>query len=134
MNRIWARRGPGLVPDAEQAAPDPTTAHQMVRDLEQSIAARLAALDGNDDEVARARVEADRLVAEAQALADEAARERTATILSAARTEAKRLLEAGTRHATDLTRLATTRLETDIATVVSSILPEANSSSREEAS
>jgi hypothetical protein len=105
----------------------------MVRDLERSIAARLAAL-GQDDEVARARAEAERLVSQAQVLSDEAGRERTAAILSAARLEAKRLIEAGTRRATDLTEFATTRLETDVAAVVSSILPDANSSSQEEAS
>jgi hypothetical protein len=105
----------------------------MVRELERSIAARLAAL-GDDDAVARARVEADHLVAEAQVRADEAARERTAAILAAARMEAKRLVDAGARRATDLTEFATTRLETDVAAVVSSILPDANSSSQEEAS
>ena len=133
MNRVWGRRGRAAGADAERAAPDPATAHQMVRDLERSIAARLAAL-GQDDEVARARAEAERLVAEAQVLSDEAGRERTAAILSAARLAAERLVEAGTRRATDLTEFATTRLETDVAAVVSSILPEASSSSREEAS
>ena len=134
MNRVWGRRGSTAGAEAEQAAPDPAAAHQMVRELERSIAARLAALDEDDDEVARARAEADRLVSEAQVLADEAGRERTAAILSAARLEAKRLVDAGTCRATDLTEFATARLESDVAAVVSSILPEANSSSREEAS
>jgi vacuolar-type H+-ATPase subunit H len=134
MNRVWGRRGRGTGADAERSRPDPTTAHQMVQDLERSIAARLAAVGEEDDEVARARVEADRLVAEAQVRADEAARERTAAILSAARMEAKRLVDAGARRANDLTEFATTRLGKDVSAVVSSILPEANSSSREEAS
>jgi hypothetical protein len=105
-----------------------------VRDLERSIAARLAAEGDEGDEVARAGVDADRLVAEARVQAEEAARERTAAILCAAWTEAKGLVDAGTRRATDLTELAATRLETDVATVLSSVLPEADSSSREEAS
>ncbi|MEP6854132.1 MAG: hypothetical protein ABJA33_01585 [Pedococcus sp.] len=87
-----------------------------------------------DGEFARARVEADRLVAEGQALADAAGRERTDAILSAARMEAQRLVDSGARRATELTELATTRLEADVAAVLSSILPEASSSSREEAS
>ena len=133
MNRGWGRRGRGSGADTGPVAPDPATAHQMVRDLERSIAARLAAVD-EDGEFARARVEADRLVAEGQALADAAGRERTDAILSAARMEAQRLVDSGARRATELTELATTRLEADVAAVLSSILPEASSSSREEAS
>ena len=52
MNRVWGRRGRAAGAGAERAAPDPATAHQMVRDLERSIAARLAALGEDDDEVA----------------------------------------------------------------------------------
>jgi hypothetical protein len=110
------------------------TPHELVRELENSIAARLAAADQARDEVALAQVQADHLNAEADAQAAEVARQRAAAILSAARAEATRLTDAGIRRATDLTTVAARRRDQDVATVVSSVLPQRGQSSREEAS
>ena len=110
------------------------TPHELVRELETSIAARLAAADQARDEVALAQVQADHLIAEAEAQAAEVARHRAAAILSAARAEATRLTQAGIRRAADLTAVAARRRDQDVATVVVSVLPQQARSSREEAS
>ena len=60
---------------------NPATPHELVRELENSIAARLAAANQAGDEVALAQVQADHLIAEAEAQAAEVARHRTAAIL-----------------------------------------------------
>ena len=133
MNRVWGRRARGGGAGSEQALPDPATSHDLVRELERSIEARLTAAEAGD-EVTDARVEADRLIAEAEVRADEAARDHAAAILSEARVEAKRLAEAGTRRATDLAETAALHREEDVAAVVSSVLPAESSSSEEEAS
>jgi hypothetical protein len=113
---------------------DRSTPHEMVRDLENSIAARLAAADQARDEVALALVQADHLVAEAEAQAAEVGRRRTAAILSAARAEAARLTQAGIGRATDLTAAAARRRDQDVATAVAAVLPQSARSSQEEAS
>ncbi|MFG1819353.1 hypothetical protein ACGFIF_36720 [Kribbella sp. NPDC049174] len=110
------------------------TPHELVRNLEDSIAARLAAADQARDEVALAQVQADHLIAEAGAQAAEAARQRTAAILSAARAEAARLTEGGVRHAAELTEIAARRRNQDVATVVAAVLPQLTRPSRREAS
>jgi hypothetical protein len=110
------------------------TPHEMVRELETSIAARLAAADQARDEMALAQVQADHLIAEAEAQAAEVARQRAAVILSAARAEAARLTQAGIRRAADLTAVAARRRDQDVAAVVASVLPQQARSSREEAS
>lgn len=133
MNRVWGRRARGGGADSEQALPDPATSHDLVRELERSIEARLTAGEAGD-EVTEARVEADRLIAEAEVRADVAARDHAAAILSEARVEAKRLAEAGTRRATDLAETAALHREEDVSAVVSSVLPAESSSSEEEAS
>ena len=113
---------------------DHATPHELVRELENSIAARLAAADQARDEVALARVQADHLVAEAEAQAAEVARQRAAAILSAARAEAARLTQAGIRSAADLTSVAAQRRDQDVAIVVAAVLPRPVRSSRDEAS
>ncbi|TCN32908.1 hypothetical protein EV644_12350 [Kribbella orskensis] len=113
---------------------DRATPHELVRDLENSIAARLAAADQARDEVALAQVQADHLIAEAEAQAAEEARQRAAAILSAARAEAARLTQAGIRSAADLTSVAAQRRDQDVATVVDAVLPQPACSSRDEAS
>ena len=133
MNRVWGRRGRGGGAGSEQTLPDPATSHDLVRELERSIEARLTAGEAGD-EVTLAQVEADRLIAEAQGRADGAARQRVAAILCAARVEAKRLADAGIRRATDLAETATSHREEDVSAVVSSVLPVESSSSEEEAS
>lgn len=111
-----------------------STPHELVRELENSITARLAAADQARDEVALAQVQADHLIAEAEAQAADVARQRAAAILSAARAEATRLTDAGVRRAAALTAVAVRRRDQDVATVVSSVLPPRDRSSREEAS
>jgi vacuolar-type H+-ATPase subunit H len=133
MNRVWGRRARGGGAGSEQALPDPATSHDLVRELERSIEARLTAAEAGD-EVTDARAEADRLIAEAEVRADEAARDHAAAILSEARVEAKRLAEAGTRRATDLAETAALHREEDVSAVMSSVLPAESSSSEEEAS
>ena len=118
--------------DSETA--DRPTPHELVRELENSIAARLAAADQAGDEVALAQVEADHLIAEAEAQAAELARQRTAAILSAARAEAARLTQAGIRRAADLTAVAAQRRDQDVATVVAAVLPQRTRSSQDEMS
>lgn len=113
---------------------DRATPHELVRSLEDSIAARLAAADQARDEVALAQVQADHLIAEAEAQAAEVARQRAAAILSAARAEAARLTQAGIRRAADLTAIAARRRNQDVAAVVAAVLPQETPSSREEAS
>jgi hypothetical protein len=113
---------------------DHATPHELVRELEKAIAARLAAEDQARDEVALAQVQADHLIAEAEAQAAEVARQRAAAILSAARAEATRLTDAGIRRAADVTAVAARRRDQDVASVVSSVLPEQDRSSREAAS
>ena len=113
---------------------DRATPHELVRDLENSIAARLAAADQARDEVALAQVQADHLIAEAEAQAAEEARQRAAAILSAARAEAGRLTQAGIRSAADLTSVAAQRRDQDVTTVVDAVLPQPARSSRDEAS
>jgi hypothetical protein len=113
---------------------DRATPHELVRELEHSIAARLAAADQAHDEVALAQVQAADLIAEAEAQAAEMARQRAAAILSAARAEATRLTDAGIRRAAALSAIAARRRDQDVAAVVSSVLPQQDRSSREEAS
>jgi hypothetical protein len=113
---------------------DRATPHELVRELENSIAARLATANQAGDEVALAQVQADHLIAEAEAQAAEVARQRTAAILSAARAEAARLTQAGIRHAADLTAVAARRRDQDVATVVTAVLPQQEWSSRDEVS
>lgn len=79
-------------------------------------------------------MKADHLVAEAEARAAEAARQRAAAILSVARAEATRLTDAGIRRAAALTAIAARRRDQDVAAVISSVLPQQDRSSREEAS
>ncbi|TCO42403.1 hypothetical protein EV646_11324 [Kribbella antiqua] len=110
------------------------TPHELVRELENSIAARLAAANRAGDEVALAQVQADHLIAEAEGQAAEEARQRTAAILSAARAEAARLTEAGVRRAAELTAVATRRRDQDVATVVAAVLPQQIRSSLDEVS
>lgn len=110
------------------------TPHELVRELETSIAARLAAADRARDEVALAQVQADHLIAEAEAQAAEVARQKAAVILSAARAEAARLTQAGIRRAADLTAVAAQRRNKDVATVVASVLPQRTRPSQDEAS
>lgn len=110
------------------------TPHELVRNLEDSIAARLAAANQARDEVALAQVQADHLIAEAEAQAAEVARQRAAAILSAARAEAARLTQARVQRAADLTAVAARRREQDVATVVAAVLPQPADSSRKEVS
>lgn len=107
------------------------TPHELVRELENSIAARLAAANQAGDEVALAQVQADHLIAEAEAQAAEVARQRTAAILSAARAEAARVTQAGVRRAAALTAAADRRRDQDVATVVAAVLPQQTSSSQD---
>ena len=111
---------------------DGATPHELVRELENSIAARLAAANQAGDEMALARVQAEHLIAEAQAQAAEVARQRAAAILSAARAEAARLIQAGIRRAADLTAVAARRRDQDVATVVAAVLPQRTWSSQDE--
>jgi len=113
---------------------DPATSHELVRELEKSIAARLAAANQAGDEVALAQVQADHLIAEAEAQAAEVARQRTAAILSAARAEAARLAQDGIQHAAELTAAAARRRDQDVATVVAAVLPQPSRSSQDAAS
>jgi hypothetical protein len=108
------------------------TPHELVRELENSIAARLVAANQAGDEVALAQVKADHLIAEAEAQAAEVARQRTAAILSAARAEAARLTQAGIRHAAELTAIAARRRDQDVATVVAAVLPQQRGPSQNE--
>ena len=110
---------------------DRTTPHELVRALEKSIAARLAAANQAGDEVALAQVQADHLIAEAEAQAAEVARQRTTAILSAARAEAARVTQAGIRQAADLTAVAARRRDHDVATVVAAVLPQRPQPSQE---
>jgi hypothetical protein len=112
---------------------DPATSHELVRELEKSIAARLAAAERARDEVARAQVQAEHLIAEAEAQAAEEARQRTTAILSAARAEAARLTQAGSRRAADLTAATARRRDRDVATVLAAVLPQPTDALREEA-
>lgn len=113
---------------------DPAVSHELVREFEKSIAARLAAADQARDEAALAQVQADHLIAEAEAQAAEVARQRTVAIMSAARAEASRLAQAGIRRAADLTAATARRRDRDVATVLAAVLPQSAGSSREEAS
>jgi hypothetical protein len=112
---------------------DDATPHELVRELENSIAARLAAANQAGDEMALARVQADHLIAEAEAQAAEVARQRTTAILTAARAEAARLTQAGIRHAAALTAVAARRRDQDVATVLAVVLPPQRRSSQNEA-
>lgn len=111
---------------------DRATPHELVRALEQSIAARLTAANQAGDEVALSQVQADHLVAEAEAQAAEVARQRTAAILSAARAEAARVTQAGIRQAADLTAVAARRRDQDVATVVAAVVPQQRGPSQNE--
>jgi hypothetical protein len=108
------------------------TPHELVRELENSIVARLAAANQAGDEVALARVQADHLIAEAEAQAAEVARQRTTAILSAARAEAARVTQAGIRHAAELTAVAARRRDQDVAAVVAAVLPQQRGPSQKE--
>jgi hypothetical protein len=110
------------------------TPHELVRELENSIAARLAAANQAGGEVALAQVQADHLIAQAEAQAAEVARQRTAAILSAARAEAARLTQGGTRRAADLTAVANQRRDQDVATVVAAVLPQETRSPQDQVS
>ena len=111
-----------------------STPHELVLELEKSIAARLAAANQAGDEVALAQVQADHLIAEAEAQAAEVARQRTAAILSAARAEATRLTQEGIRRAADLTAAAARRRDEDVIAVVAAVLPNLDRTSRTEVS
>jgi|SRR3954447_8588222 hypothetical protein len=111
---------------------DRTTPHELVRALEKSVAARLAAANRAGDEVALAQVQADHLIAEAEAQAAEVARQRTTAILSAARAEAARVTQAGISQAADLTAVAARRRDHDVATVVAAVLPQRRRPSQEQ--
>ncbi|GAA1553427.1 hypothetical protein GCM10009789_03660 [Kribbella sancticallisti] len=113
---------------------EPATPHELVRELEDSIAARLTAADQARDEVALARVRADHLIAEAEAQAAEVARQRAAAILSVARAEAARLTGAGIARAAHLSAVAAGRRDQDVDSVVSAVLPQSPESSWDEAS
>jgi hypothetical protein len=119
-------------PDSDTVAQP--TPHELVRELENSIAARQAAANQAGDGVALAQVQADHLIAEAEARAAEEARQRTAAILSAARAEAARLTQAGIRRVVDLTAAAARRRDEDVATVVAAVLPQQPGSSQDDAS
>jgi hypothetical protein len=106
---------------------DPATSHALVRELENSIAARLAAADQARDEMALAKMQADHLIAEAEAQAAAVARLRAAAILSVARAEAARLVETGSRRAAGLAATAAGRRDRDVAAVVAAVLPPAGS-------
>lgn len=120
------------MPDDSETV-DPATSHELVRKLEESIAARLAAADQARDEVALAQVQADHLIVEAEAQAAEEARQRTTAILSAARAEAARLTQDGIRRAAALTAAAVRRRDEDVATVIKAVLPQLVHSLRNEA-
>jgi hypothetical protein len=115
----------------DDAATVNASPHELVRELETSIAARLAAADQARDEVALAQVQADRLIAAAEAQAAEEARHRATAILSAARAEATRLTQAGIRRAAALSSVAARRRDQDVATVVAAVLPHIARSSLE---
>jgi vacuolar-type H+-ATPase subunit H len=110
-------------PTGDRVAGDQTP-HDLVRSLETSIEARLAAANQARDEVAEAHAEAEHVIAQAAAQAAEAGQELRRQILTAARAEASRLTESGARTAADLTAVAAERRERDIAAVVSSVLPQ----------
>jgi len=104
-------------------AASPTTPHELVRELETSIEARLAAADQARAEVAQAQATAEHLLAEAAERAERDAQHRAAVILADARAEAVRLTEAGNRSAAELTAVAARRRDEDVAAVVSWVLP-----------
>ncbi|MGH3348843.1 MAG: hypothetical protein ACRDO4_17835, partial [Nocardioides sp.] len=102
---------------------DHTRAHELVQELEASIAARLAVSEQAGDEVAQAERQADHLIAEAETQAGEDAQRRRETILASAHAEAARLSAAGNRSAADVTAIAARRRDADVAAVESSVLP-----------
>jgi hypothetical protein len=108
--------------------------HELVRELEAAIAARLAAAGQARDEVASAQRQAEDLTAEAEVRASEAARRRRAAILSAAHAEAGRLTQAGIDGAAALSLAAARRRDDDVALVMSQVLPKRTRSPRDEAS
>lgn len=114
------RRRPA--PSTGGAAVDAVAAHQMVRELEKSIAARLAAANSSHDDLTQARAEADALIAEAESQAAQAGRVHAAAILSAARAEAAHLEADGEREAAELTATATRRRDDDVAAILAEVL------------
>lgn len=115
--------------DADGA--DHVTPHQLVRDLETSIAARLASVDESRDELARAQAKAAQLITDAEADAAEAAARRAAAIVSAAGATAARLTEEGRGRAAELTEAAARRRDEDVAEIVAAVLPESCSRTEE---
>lgn len=111
--------------------PDPVTPHQLVRDLETSIAARLAASNETREEVVRAQQRAAQLITEAESAAAVAAQQRAAGIVSAAREEASRLTEVGRRAAADLSAAAAQRRDADVDAIVAAVLPNPSSHGNE---
>jgi hypothetical protein len=107
--------------DGDEAAR--TSAHERVLELEASIATRLTAAEQAGDELARAKRQADQLLAEAEAQVGEEAQRRRSATISAAHAEADRLIAAGIRRATDLSAMAARRRDADVAAVVSAVLP-----------
>lgn len=102
---------------------DEVTPHEMVQDLEMSIATRLSAAESARDDVARAQAQADALLAEAEVQAAKVGRVHAAAILAAARAEAARLADDGARAAADLTAAAARHRDDDVATVLARVLP-----------
>jgi hypothetical protein len=107
--------------DGDEAAR--TSAHERVLELEASIATRLTAAEQAGDELARAKRQADQLLAEAEAQVGEEAQRRRSATISAAQAEADRVIAAGIRRATDLSAMAARRRDADVAAVVSAVLP-----------
>lgn len=110
---------------------DHATPHQLVRDLETSITARLAAADESRDDIARAQEQAAQLITDAEADAAEAAARSAAAIVSAAYAEAARLAEEGRRRAAELTEAASRRRDEDVAEIVAAVLPDSCSRTEE---
>jgi hypothetical protein len=115
----------------ETNEPDVATSHELVRELESAIAAREATADQARDDVARAQLQAEHLVAEAEAQAQDEAQRRRAAILAQAHAVAHHVTEGGINRAADLTATAGRRRESDIATVMSLVLPKPLRSPRE---
>ncbi|MPZ95291.1 MAG: hypothetical protein GEU96_10365 [Propionibacteriales bacterium] len=100
-----------------------TASHGVVRDLEASIATRLATAEQVRDTVAQAQTRAQAIVAKADARADETSRLRSTAILDAARSEAARLVADGERAATALTDASARRRADDVSAVLARVLP-----------
>ena len=100
------------------------TPHEMVRNLERSIVARLSEAEAARDEVTRAEAQAAALLVKAEAQGAETGRTRAEAILGAARAEAGRLADEGVRAATDLASTAKRCRDDDVTTVLTHVLPQ----------